>query len=884
MTTPPTDEPNSELAYLMRFMTSLHQDEEQLRTIQAVYDNLTLLGQLLCAGTDITVMRNDFNNLATVLLKQLAQELRRKAVLSLASQARVAINILIRNLFERTADIGFLATDAEIRGFAEAAADPTAAVDEARREALVRRFAEYVQKYSVYHNIMLFGADGTLLVQLDETNPVERSRDALIKEALTTGAAYVETFRATDVLPGHDSPLVYSYRVMSPDGTRAVGVLCLAFRFQDECERIFGGLVKRDDWNVITLLSPEGRIIASSDIYQFPLGARLDRLADEECRIVRFAGREYLATTCATAGYQGYFGPGWVGHVLSPLNHAFEMAAAHELEQVAPDLLHGVLETSTLFSQKLRDIPLQAANIQNQLNRAVWNGNLWLTRDHYAMNTSFAKVLLWEIGSTGTRTRNVFIDSTTNLYETVVSSVLYDCAAQAALAIDIMDRNLYERANDCRWWALTTAFRSGLAALQAGEAVDRDALTQILRTINGLYTVYSNLVLFDAKGRIVAVSNPLYGDMIGHTLHHDWARQTLALADSASYCVSPFEASELYGGEPTYIYAAAIRASGGSEQTVGGIAIVFDSAPQFAAMLRDALPRNEEGAIGEGAFAVFADSDGSVVASTDSSIGAGSRLDIPREFFALKASEGAPNIIAFRDRYYAVASRMSTGYREYKSAADSYRNEVVALVMVPLSDSLYTADAARSIRSIGHESQVARRGGGVDCVEIATFHIDKGWYGVRVEHALETIEQKAITAMPGMPPCVRGCIMHNSQALPVLDLAAFLGAPAREADDELPQQIVLIRVAEREVSYGIVVDRLGEILDVANARIEPVPQMINDGLLLTESLVKPHADDAEQKILVVLSAERLLRRLTGRDHLLGDLGIDLQRLSVATAA
>src|SRR5690554_1778782 len=175
------------------------------------------------------------------------------------------------------------------------------------------------------------------------------------------------------------------------------------------------------------------------------------------------------------------------------------MAVAHELEAVPQELRQSVLTTTTLFSQALRDIPLRATRIQRELNRAVWNGTLWLTRDAHALNGSFAKVLLWEIGSTGVRTRNVFSESTTNLYETVVSSVLYDCTAHAALAMDIMDRNLYERANDCRWWALTGDFRESLAAGRAFEPEVRDRLTAILKTINGLYTVYSNLIVFDAR-------------------------------------------------------------------------------------------------------------------------------------------------------------------------------------------------------------------------------------------------------------------------------------------------------------------------------------------------------------------------------------------------
>jgi chemotaxis signal transduction protein len=880
----------SELAYLARFMSGLHEDKDRLRDIQSVYDNLTLLGQLLCSGTDITAMRNDYGTLATVLLDQLAQELRKKAVLGLGSNARVAIDVLIRNLFERTADIGFLATDSEIRNFAQASAGEPAGVDAGgRRSALISRFAEYVGKYSVYHNIMLFAVDGRLLVQLDENNPVTTSSDPLIGESLTTEKAYVETFRATDLLPGQDSPLVYSYRVMSEDGRFPVGVLCLCFRFQDECRRIFRNLVSDDDWSVITLLSPDGRIIASSDIYQFPIGAKLERVLDEECRIVRFAGREYLATTRETKGYQGYGGPGWVAHVLSPLGHAFEMAVARELEHVPQDILRGVLETSTLFSPELRNIPVRAASIQNQLNQAVWNGNIWLTRDVNARNSSFAKVLLWEIGSTGIRTRKVFIESTTNLYQTVVSSVLRDCSAQASLAIEVMDRNLYERANDCRWWALTAAFRDALSRLRQGESPPLEPLSEILRTINGLYTVYSNLVLFDASGRIVAVSNPVYAGMIGQTLPHDWARQTLGLPDTDSYCVSPFSPSPLYDERPTYVYSAAIREIGTGSATgtapVGGIAIVFDAAPQFAAMLHDALPRGEDGSIAEGAFAVFAERDGTVIASTDETLSCGMRLEIPREFLDVQQAAGCSNIIAFRDRYYALGSRLSVGYREYKSERDSYRNNVVALIFVPLSRTTAGAADAGSMRCMSHENQLERRVGGDDCVEMATFYINRSWYGIRVEHALAAIEKTVITGMPGMPPWVRGCIMHHQQALPVLDLSSFLAASqGKAATCTESEQIVLIHLPEHQVSYGILVDSLGEILDVPRSRIEPIPQMISDALPLTESLVRPHEDDLDKRILVVLSAEQLLRRLTGKDNVLAEIGLDFKKPVTAVNA
>jgi chemotaxis signal transduction protein len=852
----------ADISYLSGFMHGLREDEARLSEIQTVYDNLTLLGQLLCAGTDITPMRTDFKDLADVLLTQLAQELRKKAVLGLHSNARVAIDILIRNLFERTADIGFLATDSNIRAYAERAQTCNAVA----RNALHARFGEYLRKYSVYHNIILLAPDGKVLLQFDESNPITTSSDPLIAESLSTEQAYVETFRRTDLLPGEDSPLIYSFRVMSEDHCHPVGVLCLCFRFQDECQRIFRSLQGDEDWTVITLLAPDGKIIASSDPYQFPLGARLERTASDECRVARFAGREYLTTSCETHGYQGYQGPGWIGQALAPLNHAFEISLADELEEVPKAILDGVLQTTTLFSPELRDIPLRAASIQRELNRTVWNGNVWLSRDQQAHNSSFAKVLLWEIGSAGVRTRSVFSESTTNLYQTVVSSVLTDCLAQAALAMDIMDRNLYERANDCRWWALTGAFEEALAH---PDGPQRDELTAVLRTINGLYTVYSNLLVFDTAGRVVAVANPAYNDLVGQPLAAEWKRQTLGLRDSQAYCVSPFATTHLYANLPTYVYSAAIR--GASEDPLGGIAIVFDAAPQFIAMLEDALPRKEDGRIVDGAFALFTENDGRIIASTNPDLTPGCKLEIGREFFNLERGGSYANIVEFDDRYYAIGSRLSAGYREYKSAAESYRNDVVALVFVPLSERLWSAQEGGCAPGAEHVAYAKREAGGDDAVEIATFYIGDNWYGVRSNCVIEAIDADNVTQIPGMPAWARGCIMHDGQPITVFDLRGALGDRPTNA---AAQQIVVIQRPDQRSRFGILVDDLGEIPEIPAQRIEPIPGMLANGNSLTESLVKPHPDDDEKRLLIILSIECIMARIN-------DIGRHEAPLSIA---
>jgi len=51
------------------------------------------------------------------LIEALANESLKKVTASTGMRARVVVDILIRNLFERTADIGFLATDRDLRLF-----------------------------------------------------------------------------------------------------------------------------------------------------------------------------------------------------------------------------------------------------------------------------------------------------------------------------------------------------------------------------------------------------------------------------------------------------------------------------------------------------------------------------------------------------------------------------------------------------------------------------------------------------------------------------------------------------------------------------------------------------------------------------------------------
>jgi chemotaxis signal transduction protein len=828
-----------------------------LQHLQSVWDNLSLLGQLSGTGTDMSGTRRAFSELAVSLLNQLGNEALKECLQEMGSKAQVAINILVRNLFERTADIGFLSCDEDIRAFLRNSADATDRDD--ALAALRDRFAEYVRKYSVYSDIVLLDPEGNILARLRDEASTAASADPLIRTAIETKAAYVECFRETDLVPGEKQQLIYAYRV-TDEGGSVLGVLCLCFRFENEAELIFSNLVGQDDWTVVTLLDEAGIVIASSDPIRIPIGAKLAPVVNAEYRIVKFGAMEYIATSRTAQPYQGYGGPGWYGHVMVPIQHAFNGNASKMLQDIAPEVLDRIIHASALFSAELRDIPSKADRIQRELNRSVWNGNASQGASSAAGTATFSKILLKEISNTSARTKDVFEGSIADLHETVVTSLLHDNQFHAALAIDIMDRNLYERANDCRWWALASVFADLLSRAKLSEQ-DTQTIGSILRTINGLYTVYSNLIVFDGDRRIVAVSDPLGSDLVGVVLADEWAARILALRDAQGYAVSVFVPSPLYEARPTYIYGAAIRVPQ-RPQAVGGVAIVFDSEPQFAAMLKDALPRDSAGEIKHGAFGLFVARDGRVIACSDDHFRPGDTLSIDQAFLAMEPGAGHSGVTLLGDTHYAIGAMASSGYREYKGPADAYRNDVIALVFARLCE-VKAASSKAPIRRLAIRSDRTLSGAKED---IATFLVGQRWFAARANEIVEAIDVAGVVPLPFMPPGMAGCLMYQGAPLPVLDLLSVL-EPAADSSKALGAQVaraaaqIVVMAPSNGVRFGLLVDDLGEIAEVLTERLMPLPAMAANQDMFADQALAPNGDD-DGDLIVLLRADRLYENLS----------------------
>lgn len=843
-------------SHLIGYMSDVQNFEKNMNTLSGKWDLLTLLGSMSNIGMDTSETRQAFEDLLDEPLKRLIEETFNKSLNELESKAQTAIDILIRNLFERTADIGFLATDDDIRDYLlflksadMAASDEMREIKIKKKEALTERFAEYVSKYSVYENIILLDLKGKVLVQLDHTNPITFSKDPLLQESLRTYQGYVETYRASD-LTNQKPSLIYSYRVCNPQNDEPIGVLCLIFRFDNELKSIFNKLTRDNPYIALELLNPYGEVISSSSAHHVPIGSNLPHRNNDDQQTY-YAGFEYLYKAVKTTGYQGYNGSGWIGHAMVPLHLAFRSSSRSTF--LKNDLFDTVANAKTYYPQELQDILAKAKKIQSELDITVWNGNVQIANST-GHESPFTKALLSEISKTGEETKRVFDHTVANLNTAMLIQHLEELKFQSSLAIDIMDRNLYERANDCRWWALTTTFRECLSTENVSEE-NRAKMSSILGYINNLYTVYSTMFIYDREGTIVAVSKASEHEAIGKKVGYSWAMETLDLKTTQEYVVSSFEPSPYYNNRSTYIYNACIRNF--KEENVGGIGIVFDAESQFEAMLHDTLPKDENHSIPEGMFALFIDRNGRVISTTASTIKVGEKLNLPVSILELTPGQSDAQIIPYNGIYYAVGATCSNGYREYKQS-DGYDNDILALLYRPIGNiqAIESEIPAQRIYSY------PKANGTEETSEISTFFVGGSLFAIESKNVVCSLAHQELTSILHASEYNLGVISYEKRMVSVISLAKLLGME-KKYDKESDTIILVKAVIERQVVYlGLAVDAIFSSPEIPVRSISHYSNILKNENSLTKAVIIPdRAEDFGNEMISILDIPKIYLQL-----------------------
>lgn len=107
--------------------------------------------------------------------------------------------------------------------------------------------------------------------------------------------------------------------------------------------------------------------------------------------------------------------------------------------------------------------------------------------------------------------------------------------------------------------------------------------------------------------------------------------------------------------------------------------------------------------------------------------------------------------------------------------------------------------------------------------QLATFSVHNLHFGVDVQRVQEVLRYQEMTPVPLAPPEIRGLINLRGQIITAVDLRRRLGIPDRE-DERLPMNVI-VRTPEGPVS--ILVDLIGDVIDVSDDTYEPTPDMLS---------------------------------------------------------
>lgn len=795
--------------------------------------------------------RTGFAQLERALIANLVQEKVRHVLADLGTQARYAIDILVRNLFERTADVGFLATDVDLCRFV---AGIDGDDDGDGLEAARQRLSDYRDKYTVYDEILLLDLDGRVLVQADPATPVTHSRDPLLADTLAA-SGYVETFRATDLRPGKPRALVYSHRMLHPDSGEPAGVLCLCFNFDQEMDAIFASYRDPSHRANMLLLDAQDRVISSADPLWIPAGVKVPTNIDGLPHLLMFGGREYLVRTFRSDGYQGYPGPsGWKGQLMMPVDLAFRSAGADALGGVDPQLIEGLLSHAQAFSPTLHDLMTAVTRTTRTIERIVWNGKVTSAANdqvdglgHHNGNVNKLNTVLDQITETGGRSDAIFSRSIQDLYQTVLTASISEAELTSRLLVDMLDRNLYERANDCRWWALTAQLRRGLTHPSAEQAA---AMTAVLAYINSLYTVYARLFVYDRTGRILASTGESDDLPTSIGTHIDGATlgRVCALRSELDHYAEPFAPSPLYGGEPTFIYHAAIRHPEQASTVVGGIGIVFDSRPELLNMLHSGVAGRRN------MHAFFITPERRILSSTDPACAPGDTLALDAGLLAAAESgDGASvaRIMLHGGQYVIAACTRASGYREFRAGPNADIEQPVLSVLIesfgPVRDkSAMPVPPARIER---------RSDTGPD---FAIFHAGRTLMALKAARIQEAVPFAKVQKAAGNNPARLGMLDvplagGKKHFVWVFDLALLATGKAGVVTDD--SQVMLVHLGDSTI--GLLVDDLHSVqqFDAADMTESPLGS--------DQSALAPRLIKANQGNLLIqeIDIERLFARL-----------------------
>jgi purine-binding chemotaxis protein CheW len=141
--------------------------------------------------------------------------------------------------------------------------------------------------------------------------------------------------------------------------------------------------------------------------------------------------------------------------------------------------------------------------------------------------------------------------------------------------------------------------------------------------------------------------------------------------------------------------------------------------------------------------------------------------------------------------------------------------------------------------------------------QFVVFTLAQESFGVPIEAVEGIIKLQNITSMPNLPDYIEGVTNLRGSIVPVMDLRKRFGLLVDTATTDT--RIVIVHMGD--LSIGMIVDSVSEVMTLDDACIEAVPNLLN----AVDTAFITGIANLENRMVILLSLEAVLSRRENRD-------------------
>ncbi|AOY78207.1 chemotaxis protein CheW [Clostridium formicaceticum] len=130
-----------------------------------------------------------------------------------------------------------------------------------------------------------------------------------------------------------------------------------------------------------------------------------------------------------------------------------------------------------------------------------------------------------------------------------------------------------------------------------------------------------------------------------------------------------------------------------------------------------------------------------------------------------------------------------------------------------------------------------------------TFSLGNEFYGIDIKYVIEIIGIQLITEIPQLPEYIKGIINLRGKIIPVMDVRLRFKKPFREYND----RTCIIVIDVKDISVGMIVDTVSEVLSISEENILQPPQLNGESNKYIRAIGK-----VDSEVKLILDCDELL--------------------------